>query len=298
MHNHATRRKGLTESQFGFLLVVPALTVFCFIILYPFINTIKMSFTNQSMLRSEASFVGFDNYIKIFSDPNFLGVLNNTLIFVVIGTLAPFVLGFIWAMVLNQGMKGSGLLRGLTLVDWIIPSTAIGFLWLWIFHGEYGVLNYILMKLNLVDANVNWMGKTTTAMAVVLIAKTWQTLPWFMVYLLGGLQGVPHEQIEAARIDGAGNWKVLTHIVLPEMKFIISLVLILGTISSLQHFDLIWIMTQGGPARATTTLAVEVYRAAFQSWDLGTAAAIGFIWVSIMSVFTYFYLRSMKEDLL
>ena len=233
----------------------------------------------------------------MFGDPNFLDVLVNTLVFVVVGTIAPFVLGFIWAIALNQGFRGSELLRGLTLINWIIPSTAIGFLWMWIFHGQFGLLNELLKSLGLIRANINWLGQAQTAMPVVLIAKTWQTLPWFMAFLLGGLQAVSTEQIEAARIDGAGNLQVFLHVVVPEMKPIIALVLILGSIGSLQHFDLIWVMTEGGPARATTTLAIEVYRSAFQNWKLGVAAAVGAVWVLAMTIVSFFYLRDLKTDL-
>ena len=287
----------LTESQFGFLLVIPALTVFAMIILYPFLNSMYMSFTNQSLLTVHSKFIGLGNFERIFADPGFGEVMLNTLIFVVLGTLIPFALGFIWAIVLNQGFKGAEFLRGLTLVDWIIPSTAIGFLWMWIFHGQFGLFNEILKRLGLIHENINWLGQTGTAMLVVIIAKTWQTVPWFMAFLMGGLQGVSTEQIEAARIDGAGNYHVFRHVVLPEMNSIISLVLILGTIGSLQHFDLIWVMTEGGPARATTTLAIEVYRNAFKNWNLGVAAAIGAIWVVLLTVFSFFYLRNLKEDL-
>lgn len=295
MGEHRSGRK-LTEGQFGFLLVIPALTVFVLIILYPFINSLVMSFTDQSLLFPGRKFIWFDNFTRVFGDPNFLDVLVNTLVFVVGGTLIPFVLGFIWAIVLNQGFRGSELLRGLTLINWIIPSTAIGFLWMWIFHSQFGLLNELLKALGLIRENINWLGQTQTAMPVVLIAKTWQTLPWFMAFLLGGLQGVSTEQIEAARIDGAGNWQVLLHIVVPEMKAIIALVLLLGAIGSLQHFDLIWVMTEGGPARATTTLAIEVYRSAFQNWKLGMAAAVGAVWVLAMTIVSFFYLRNLKAD--
>lgn len=296
MQKHRAGRK-LTDSQFAWLLVLPALTVFILIILYPFINSLIMSFTDQSLLFPGRKFVGLANFTRVFGDPNFFEVLWNTLIFVVVGTIVPFILGFIWAIILNQGFKGSELLRGLTLINWIIPSTAIGFLWMWIFHGQFGLLNAFLKALGLIRDNINWLGQARTAMPVVLLAKTWQTLPWFMAFLLGGLQGVSYDQIEAARIDGAGNIQVFRHVVVPEMKPIITLVLLLGAIGSLQHFDLIWVMTQGGPARATTTLSVEVYRSAFHNWKLGVAAAVGTVWVLAMTLVSFFYLKSLRLDL-
>ncbi len=287
----------LTESQTGFLLVLPALLVFSFIILYPFINSVMMSFTDQSLLKPDRSFVGLDNYVRLFSNPEFLGTLKNTFVFVLFGTLVPFVLGLIWAIILNQGFRGSEFLRGLTLVNWILPSTAISFLWMWIFNAHFGLFNGFLKNIGLINENITWLGQMKTAMLIVIIAKTWSTLPWFMAFLLGGLQGVSKDQIEASRIDGAGNWQVFRHVVVPEMKFVTSLVLILGFIGSLQHFDLLYVMTGGGPARATTTLSVEVYNYAFKSWRMGVSASIGTIWILLLSVLGYFYIRSQKDDL-
>ena len=285
------------ESRFGFLLLLPGLAVFCFIILYPFVNSIRMSFTDQTIFSPKVNFIWFDNFIRIFSDPNFPNVIKNTLIFVVFGASLPFVIGFIWALVLNQKFRGSELMRGVTLVCWIIPSTSIGFLWMWIFHGHYGVLNAVLTSLGIIENNITWLGQISTAMPVVIIAKTWQSLPWFMSFLLAGLQSIPHETIESSRIDGAGNLRVFWHIVLPEMKYIITLVLTLSVIGSLQHFDLLWVMTQGGPARATTTLSVEVYSKAFMSFKLGLAASVGTIWVVLLAVIGFIYLRRVKDEI-
>ena len=216
----------LTDRQVGFLLVVPGLAVFAAIILYPFVDAVLMSFTDRSLLYPDYDWVWLENYVKVFNDPYFLPTLGTTALFVVLATLIPFVLGFIWAILLNQGFKGSELLRGLTLVNWIIPGIAIGFLWSWIFNGQYGVLNGLLTNLGILDKGVSWMGQTQTALLCVVIARSWQMLPWYMAFLLGGLQGVSTDQIEAARIDGAGNWQTFLHVVLPQMRSIVTLVLL------------------------------------------------------------------------
>lgn len=286
----------LTDRQVGFLLVVPGLAVFAAIILYPFIDAIVMSFTDRSLMFPDWNWVGLQNYIEVLKDPYFGKTLLTTALFVVMATALPFVLGFIWAILLNQGFRGSELLRGITLVNWIVPGIAIGFLWSWIFNGQYGVLNAILLKLGLIDQGVSWMGQTQTALLCVVIARTWQMLPWYMAFLLGGLQGVSFDQIEAARIDGANNWQVFTHIVLPSMRSIVTLVLILGTVGNLQHFDLPWTMAQGGPARATTTLSIEVYTTAFKNWDMGKAATVGAIWAVLLACFSFVYLRQVNES--
>ncbi len=258
------KNKGkLTDSQVGFLLIVPGLAVFIAVIMYPFISAILMSFTNRTMLSPQKDIVGIDNYIHLIKDPYFLKTLVTTTIFVILSTLLPFILGLIWAIILNQGFKFSEFLRGVTLVNWIIPGTAIGFLWSWIFNGQYGILNGLLYNLGLIDENISFLGNTKSALICVVIARTWQMLPWYMAFLLGGLQSVPLDRIEAARIDGANNWQVFRFIIIPGMKQILLLVLVLGAIGNLQHFDIPWTMTQGGPARATTTLSIELYRRAF-----------------------------------
>ena len=292
--DQAPRSRGLSDRQTGILLVIPGLAMFLAIILYPFLNAIVMSFTDRSLMYPTYESVGFANYAKVLADPYFGQTVLTTLEFVVLSTALPFVLGLIWAIVLNQGFRGSEFLRGVTLVNWIIPGTAIGFLWSWIFNGQYGILNAIIQALG--GEGQTWLGQTQTALFCVVIARTWQMLPWYMAFLLGGLQGVSMDQIEAARIDGANNWQVFCKMVIPSMKGIMVLVLILGTIGNLQHFDLPWTMAQGGPARATTTLSIEVYKTAFKNWNMGKAATIGTIWAVLLAIFSFFYLRQVNES--
>lgn len=291
------RNRGrLTDGQIGFILVIPALAIFITVIMYPFLNAIAMSFTDRSLLSPNYEVVGLENYIKVFSDPYFLKTVGTTILFVVLATIIPFTLGMIWAIVLNQGFRGSEFLRGVTLVDWIIPGTAIGFLWSWIFNGQYGILNALLQSLGLIDENISFLGQTSTALICVVISRSWQMLPWYMSFLLGGLQSVPQDRIEAARMDGCNNMQVFWHIIVPGMRQIFFLVLVLGAIGNLQHFDIPWTMTQGGPARATTTLSLEVYRTAFKNWKLGQAATVGTVWAVLLLLFSVVYLKQVKES--
>lgn len=296
MNKKLESSKGLTDKQAGVMLILPGLAIFVTIILYPFINSIIMSFTDRSLLYADYQFIGLENYKIVLSDPYLWQTVKTTGVFVIFATLVPFILGLLWAIILNQGFKGSEFLRGVTLVNWIIPGTAIGFLWMWIFNAEYGVLNGLLQNLGLIELGINWMGQKKTALAVVIIARSWQMLPWYMAFLLGGLQGVDHEQIEAARIDGANNWQVFRNVVIPSIKGIASIVLALGAIGNLQHFDLPWVMTEGGPARGTTTFAIDVYRTAFKNWDIGKAATIGTIWAVLLAIFSAVYLNMINKD--
>lgn len=290
------RKIGLTDRQVGVLLVIPGLLMFIAIILYPFINSVIMSFTDRTLISPVWNWVMFENYEKVFRDPYFVPTIFTTVWFVILATVLPFVLGLIWAVLLNQGFRGSEFLRGVTLVNWIIPGTAIGFLWSWIFNGQYGILNGILQALGILETGIPWLGQPNTALLCVVIARTWQMLPWYMAFLLGGLQGVSMDQVEAARIDGANNWQVFRYVILPSMSGIATLVLILGIIGNLQHFDLPWTMVQGGPGRATTTLSIEVYKTAFKNWNLGKAATVGTIWAVLLAGFSALYLRQTSKE--
>ena len=293
---HSIRNGRLSDRQVGVLLILPGLAVFAAIILYPFVDAILMSFTDRSMIYPNYNWVGLDNYKKVFQDPYFGKTLWTTVLFVVGSTVLPYVLGMFWAVVLNQGFRGSEFLRGVTLVNWIVPGTAIGFLWSWIFNGQYGILNSLLKALGILDTGISWLGQPGTALLCVIIARTWQMLPWYMAFLLGGLQSVSLEQVEAAHIDGANNLQTFFRVILPGMKQTALLIFVLGLIGNLQHFDLPWTMAQGGPARATTTLSIEVYTTAFKNWNMGKAATVGAIWAVILACFSSIYLRLNRDE--
>ena len=280
----------------GWLLLVPALAIFALMIFYPFINSIFISFTSRNLLYAKSAFIGFENYRKLLSDPNTLFLIWTTIKFVLLSTLMPFTIGLIWALLMNQKFKGSEFVRGLTLVNWIIPGIAIGFLWSWIFNGDYGILNALLGELGLIEKNVIWFGGRQTSMLAVVTARTWQMFPWYMAFIMGGLQGVSNDQCEAARIDGVNNLQMFRHVIIPAIKPVLILILLLGTIGNLQHFDLINVMTGGGPERATSTFATEVYKKAFKEYSLGRAASLGVIWAMMLSLFSIFYLKRIKED--
>lgn len=285
------RRVAFSDGTVGIILILPALAIFLGIILYPFINSVFMSFTNRSLMGSSYDLVGLRNYQKVFTDPTFVRTLKSTGIFVFFSTLLPFALGMIWAIILNKKFRGAGFLRAVTLVDWIIPGASISFLWAFIFDANHGLMNRILQSLGVVSTNINFLGQSGTAMAVVIIARTWQMLPWYMAFLTGGLQGIEFDQIEAARIDGANNRKVFRHVVLPGMKSIISIVLVLGIIGNLQHFDIPKVLTAGGPAGSTTVFSISVYRQAFENYKVGMAATIGTIWAVLLAAFSFLYTR-------
>jgi multiple sugar transport system permease protein len=198
-------------------------------------------------------------------------------------------------LLMNQPFAGRAVLRSLSLLPWVLPSTVSAFIWGWIFNSRYGVLNAFLMELGLIDYPQAWLSTPEGAMLAVVLTKIWLSIPLFMSFFLAGLQNLDKEQIDAARVDGAGNWAVLRDHILPHLRPVLMIVVVLGVIGNLQQFDTIYALTGGGPVRATTVLSVEVYRRAFEQWDIGFASAVGVLWVAALLPPAFLYLRMLVK---
>ncbi len=295
-HSSPKNGRTLTEGQFAILLILPALALFAVVILYPLANSMYIGLLDKSLVRPGQEFVGLKNLQRVFERDLWM-LLKNTLTFTLGATLLPFVIGFGTALILNSSIKGQAFWRGAFLLPWLVPGVIVSFLWLWIFNANYGVLNGILRTMGVIDSNINWLGMPSVAMAAVIISKAWQTFPWIMVMILAGLQTIPADLTEAAAIDGAGRWRIFLNVTVPQLRGIASVVLLLSFIWNFQHFENIYVMTGGGPAKATTTFSIAVYQTAFQAFDLGRAGAIGIWWMIFLSLLVVAYLKfSMNEE--
>jgi len=279
------------ERRTGLLLVTPALVAFAAVILVPFLQSMRLSLYRYTIDMEQPAYVGLANFSKLLADPGTATIWLNTLVFVVTTTALTFVLGLAWALMLNQPFKGRVLVRAASLLPWVLPTTVTAFLAAWIFNGQYGVLNALLLEAGLIQQPITWLAEEKGAMAAVILTKAWLSVPLFMAFFLAGLQGVSQDQIDAARVDGCENGGVLMYVVLPHLAPTMIIVTILGAMGNLQAFDVIYALTQGGPIKATTMLSVEVYKQAFQNWDMGTACAVGVLWFITIAIPTSFYLR-------
>lgn len=288
-------RRGLSDAGFGLALAAPAVILFGIVSLYPLLSSLSLGFTERSLLSPESSFVGLDNVIEVLTG-RFLPVLRTTLVFALGSTLLSALLGLGAALLLNRGIRGQALLRGVLLFPWVTPGVVVAFVWLWIFNANYGVLNGALRQLGLVDSNVHWLGQPALAMVALIVAKSWNTFPWMMVMFLAALQNVPRDLLEAAAADGARPLRRLWHVTLPHLRGVIGVVLLLGVIWNFQHFEIIYVLTEGGPAGATTTFAIELYNQAFRAYDLGTAGAMGIVWMACLAVLAAVYFRLTADD--
>lgn len=287
--------RGLSDSQFALLLTLPGLALFGAIVLYPFVASLVSGLFEQSLVRPGRQFVGLANYADLLGG-QFWPVLRSTVVFTVACTVIPFVIGMALALALNTPIRASGFLRGAFLLPWVVPSVVVSFLWLWIFNANYGVLNGALLQLGLGTGDTAWLGQPGTAMAAVVVAKSWTTFPWMMVMLLAGLQTVSRDLLEAAAVDGADAVRRFFSITLPQIKGVVGIVLLLETIWNFQHFDTIYVLTGGGPAGATTTFSVAVYQMAFRGFDLGGAGALGGLWVLVLTGLVVLYVRQAEKE--
>nr|WP_231947546.1 sugar ABC transporter permease [Jiangella sp. DSM 45060] len=271
-------------------LTLPGLALLVAVVLYPLVSALVTAFFEQSLVIPGREFVGLDN-VQAVLESDFWRIFRQTLVFTLGSTLLPFVIGFGLALALNTGLRGQKVFRGVLLVPWLVPGVVVSFLWMWIFNANYGVANGLLEGLGIIDEPRAWLAEPGTAMAAVIIAKTWASFPWMMVMLLAGLQTVPPDLHEAAEVDGAGTIRRFFAITLPHLKGIVGLVLLLEFIWNFQHFDIIYVLTGGGPAGTTQTFATSVYETAFRGFDLGRAGALGLLWMIILLVLVVIYVR-------
>jgi multiple sugar transport system permease protein len=284
----SNKPRRMPDGMFAFVLVLPGLALLVAVVAYPLLTALVTAFFEQSLVVPGREFVGFQNIIDVLQG-DFFKLLGQTMVFTLGTTLAPFVIGFALALALNTRIRGAKVMRGLMLIPWLVPGVVVSFLWMWIFNANYGVANAILGLFG-IEAQA-WLAQPQTAMFAVIVAKTWQSFPWIMVMLLAGLQTVPQELHEAAEMDGAGTIRRFFSITVPQLKGIIGLVLLLEFIWNFQHFDIIYVLTGGGPAGSTQTFATAVYETAFRGFDLGHAGALGLLWLILLMALVVVYVR-------
>ncbi len=274
------------------LLATPALLAVFLVIGVPLGYSLMLSLNETNILTHRLVFVGLSNYAQAFNDPAFLAAFGRTAIFAAATVLAGLVVGMGMALVLNAKFRGRGVLRGLVLIPWAMSPVAVGILWSWIFNGEYGPLNALLLDLGVIRSAMPWLGNGWVAFGLVGFVYVWNQAPLTSLLLLGGLQSMPESLHKAGRVDGAGPWRRFWHITLPWLRPTMLLVLILTTINAIMAFDLFWIITQGGPGSATTVFSWLGYVEAFQYFRFGEGAAVLYLLtiVCLVLAVVYFFL--------
>lgn len=280
-----------------YLLIAPALMIVLAVVFIPAVNAILMSFQNYDLRRpNDIGFIGLANYAAVFQDPIFWKSLWKTILWVVFGVGFQFVFGFALALLLNKKFRGRGIVRAVSLIPWVTPGVLIGLMWRWIYDGNYGVLNDLLMKLGIIEDAIPFLAQQSTAFPSVIVTIIWQGIPFFALMLLAGLQGIPGELYEAADIDGATGWQKLFHVTIPSLKNTIFVTTLLRIIWVANSVDVIFNMTEGGPAYSTQTLSVYIFNKG-NSLNLGYASTMSVVMTLLLSLVAVPYLKNMfKKD--
>lgn len=267
--------------------------------LYPLAGSVRMGFQNytvSSFYTGVAPYVGWANYRAVLHDSHFGRTVTNTLLFTAGSLLFQFCVGLALAVFFNRAFPLGGPLRSLLLVPWLLPLVVSGTAWRWILDTDSGVLNHALLGAHLIGHPVPWLASTHDSLIAVTLVNIWVGIPFNMVILYGGLQSIPGELYEAAALDGANAWRRFRHITLPLLRPVTAVVLTLGLIYTVKVFDVIMILTQGGPAGSSQTLTTFAYNLSFQQLEFGRGAAVGNLLVLVAVVFAAVYLRATREQ--
>lgn len=296
-----TKRRG--ERLQPYLLSTPALVIVALLFLFPSVYNVVLAFQKLSPYQdvSDAQWVGFRNFENILTDPQFAGAAFNTVFWL---TLVSVVLRLAFGMVLAVALhspilrrwKLRGVARTMALIPWMVPPVVAIAAWKWILDGNSGVLNQALVSLGIIDAGVPFLAQTSTVWWCIIAIVVWRELPFVVMVLLAGLQSIPDEQYEAASLDGAGRWMSFLNVTLPNLRPVLTIVVLVTVIATFNNFVYVWLITGGGPGTFTTVLATELYSTAFFGNDLGGAAAIGLVMTAIMAVFAVMYMRVTSKE--
>ncbi|PSM48801.1 sugar ABC transporter permease [Chroococcidiopsis sp. CCALA 051] len=263
------------EQKTGWILLLPALIVMLVVYAYPILRAFWLSvFTQNLGTELELVFSGLSNYGRMVSDGRFWQSLWNTTVFTTASVLSELILGIGVALVLNQAFKGRGIVRTITLIPWALPTAVMGVAWAWIFNDQYGVVNDILRRLGLIETGISWLGNPTLAMIAVILADVWKTTPFIALLLLAGLQSIPGDLYEAHSLDGATPWQSFWKITVPLLMPQIIVSLLFRFAQAFAIFDLIQVMTGGGPGGATETVSIYIYSTVMRYLDFGYGSAL------------------------
>lgn len=279
------------------IFVLPAMIIVGLLFIYPFFSSIFFSFTNKNLIMPTYRFVGLDNYKAVLSDPNFFNAFFNSIKWTVFSLAGQVFVGFILALALHRVRRFKKLYRTLLIVPWAFPTIVIAFSWQWILNGVYGYLPNMIVKLGLMDAAPPFLTDTTWAFVCLVFINIWFGAPMIMVNVLSALQTVPQEQFEAAKIDGASSWQVFRYITFPHIKVVVGLLIVLRTVWIFNNFDIIYLITGGGPSNATMTLPIFAYNLGWGTKMLGRASAVTvLLFIFLLAVcFIYFSIISKWE---
>lgn len=296
MENKAIKKsKMMSDTKFAYLISAPMILYLLLILFIPIIWGVSLSFTNK-MIGGEAQFTGFDNYIKLLQDKEYLRSLLNTAVYTAFAIGGKIIFGTILALALNVEFKGRNICRAFLLIPWTLPNIVVVLNWKWIFSETGGVLNYILKSFHLINKDLVWFGSAGLAMAAVILVDIWRGTPFFGISILSKLQTIPADNYEAADIDGANTWQKFLYVTLPSIKDVIGLTALVSTIWTINQFESVWLLTGGGPNGGTELMNIYSYRTAMTSMQLGRGVAVSVLAMPILIILITLVTRKMLAE--
>lgn len=282
----------------GYFFILPSMVAVSLIIIYPLYLTIKLSLYEvqiYDILNLPNVPPTLENYVSMVHSPLFWRALLTSAIYTVSVTGVSFLIGLGTALLLNKKFRGRKLARSLVVLPWAIPAAIAGMIWMWIFEAQFGLANFMLRKVFLISS-VRWLFNPTTALSAVIVVSIWKNYPFFTLMLLAGLQTIPRELYEAAEVDGAAIFRQFASITLPALRPIIAVSVVLSTLWAFRHFDIIYVMTGGGPARRTETLAVQIYQESFKFFNVSYASALGVTSLIVSIIVVVVFMRLLMKE--
>jgi len=275
----------------AYLFLSPALLLFAVFTVFAVGYSFYLSFHAWNILETSKPFVGLENYSRLFDDRRFRQSIVNTIYYTVLSVPATMVLGLLIALLLNQQIRARSLFRTCFYLPVVTPLVVAAIIWKWVYNGDYGLLNYYLIQIGLIDKPLLWLSDKNLAMPAVVIMSIWKSVGFNMVIFLAGLQAIPQDYYDAAKLDGAGGFRRLKDITIPLLSTTSFFLLIISILGSFQVFTQIFIMTNGGPVRKTTTIVYYIYTTAFKNFEMGYASAMAYALFAMMFVMTLLQMR-------
>jgi multiple sugar transport system permease protein len=282
------------DERSALLFVLPFAVVLFAVAVFPVVYSFYISLYSLRLTRpNRVPFVWFDNYVTVLSDPQFWDAVQRTVAFSVMAVAATAVLGLLIALLLNEEFPGRRVLSALLLIPWAIPSVANGLLWKWIYDSNYGALNGALLQLGFINSYMVWLGDADKTLALIANAFVWKEVPLAAILLLVGMKTIPADLYSAAKVDGADAFRRFFHVTLPALGPSFALVIVYETMMAIRHFDLFFLLTEGGPGDASHVVAWRIYVETFRNLSFGTGAAMSYILALATLALSYVIIRSL-----
>ncbi len=279
----------------GYLLVSPALVFLLLLLAYPFILAIYLSLTDKRF-GAVPNFVGLQNYINLADTPRFWSAVQASLVYTIAALIFKFVGGLAVALLINREFVGRRLVRAVLLLPWIVPTVFSTLAWVWMLDPAFGIINVVLKRWGLIQANIPFLVDPGLAMACLVAANVWRGVPFFAITFLAGLQTIPEELIDAAKIDGANSWRILLSIILPMIMPVVVIVMLISTIGTIADFELPFILTRGGPGAATQVFGIMTYNLSIESGLYGLGTAVSMAMFPILAILVVMSLVQLRRE--